>query len=71
MISTKHHTFDEYSKAEYAQGLEGQVATQLMHMYRLAKGLPNPVILELETDQGCSTTIFCRRAKKATVSWFL
>lgn len=57
-IKTKHHTFEEYEKLEHTRGLKGQVATQLMRMYRVAKEMANPIILELGTAQGCSTTVF-------------
>jgi len=65
MISTKYHTFEEYKKAEYAKGLEGQAATQLMRMYRIAKELTNPIILELGTDKGVSTTIFLQACEES------
>ena len=64
MISTKYHTFEEYKKAEYAKLLEGQVATQLMRMYRIAKELTNPIILELGTAKGVSTTIFLQACEE-------
>ncbi len=64
MISTKYHTFEEYKKAEYAKGLEGQAATQLMRMYRIAKELTNPIILELGTAKGVSTTIFLQACEE-------
>jgi len=65
MISTKYHTFEEYKKVEYGKSLEGQVATQLMHMYRIAKELTNPIILELGTAKGCSTTIFLQACEES------
>jgi len=58
MIKTKYHTFEEYKNAEYARGLEGQVAAQLMRMYTASKEITNPAILELGTGEGASTTIF-------------
>lgn len=66
MISTKYHTFEEYKKAEYAKLLEGQVATQLMRMYRIAKELTSPIILELGTGKGCSTTIFLQACEESS-----
>lgn len=65
MIITKNHTFEEYRKAEYTKGLKGQVATQLMRMYRIAKELTNPTILELGTCKGVSTTIFLQACEES------
>ena len=58
MNNTKHHSFNEYETNEYAKGLKGQVATQLMRMYRIVRELKDPVILELGTAKGSSTTLF-------------
>lgn len=65
MIRTRYHTFEEYKKVEYAKGLEGQSATQLMRMYGIAKELTNPIILELGTAKGCSTTIFLQACEES------
>jgi predicted O-methyltransferase YrrM len=64
MIRTKHHTFEEYKNVEYAKGLQGKDATQLMLMYRTAKDLTNPVILELGTGKGASTTLFLQACEE-------
>ena len=58
MISTKYHKFEQYKNAEYTSGLEGQIATQLMRMYRSAMAVTNPVVLELGAAEGASTTVF-------------
>lgn len=65
MISTTYHTFEEYKKAEYAKGLAGQIATQLMRMYTIAKAFKNPVILELGTAKGASTTVFLQACEES------
>ena len=69
MIRTKYHSFEECKNAEHAGGLEGQIATQLMRMYRIAKDLDprestSPVILELGTAKGVSTTIFLQACEE-------
>lgn len=58
MIRTKYHSFEDYRKLEYAKGVEGQSATQLMRMYRIATEQTTPTILELGTAKGASTTLF-------------
>lgn len=57
-IQTRYHSFDEYASAEHGPGLSGQVATQLMTMYRKVIEKTKPTILELGTDKGQATTIF-------------
>ena len=57
-IQTKYYTFGEFAAAEYAPGPGGKSATQLMFMYRSTSEKQDPVILELGTAVGVSTTIF-------------
>lgn len=57
-IKTKHHSFEEFASSEFDSGLKGKIATQLMFMYRKAIEKKAPVILELGTDKGLSTTVF-------------
>ncbi len=61
---TKYHTFEEYAAAEYAQGLNGKIATQLMRMYRKAREKSSPVILELGTEKGASATVFLQACEE-------
>jgi predicted O-methyltransferase YrrM len=64
MISTKYHNFEAYMKAEFARSVEGQVATQLMRLYRASKEISAPAILELGTQQGSSTTMFLQACEE-------
>jgi predicted O-methyltransferase YrrM len=57
-MRTKYFDFEDFARAEYTPGLEGQVATQLMFIYGKAREKDRPVILELGTDKGQSTTVF-------------
>lgn len=57
-IRTKYHGFDDYALAENAPGVDGKVSSQLLWMYRKAVEKSRPVILELGTDRGASTTVF-------------
>ena len=43
----------------------GRLATQLMRMYRIARVMSNPVILELGTDTGASATVFLQACEEA------
>jgi len=63
-IKTKYHNFDEYSLAENAPGLAGKVVTQLMWMYRKTVEKTRPVVLELGTDRGASTTMFLQACEE-------
>jgi len=56
MVSTKYHNFEDSKKLEY--GNKSKSSTQLMYMYQKVKELKNPLILELGTEKGVSTTIF-------------
>jgi predicted O-methyltransferase YrrM len=63
-IRTKYYSFDEYRSTEYALGVEGQVATQLIMMYRKALRKVAPLILELGTAKGQSTTVFLQACEE-------
>jgi len=63
-VKTKYYTFDEYLSNEYASGLKGKVATQLMRMYKTAVAKDVPVILELGTAKGQSTTVFLQACEE-------
>jgi predicted O-methyltransferase YrrM len=64
MIRTKYHSFEEYQKLEHAKGVEGQSATQLMRMYRIATEQTTPTILELGAARGASTTLFLQASEE-------
>ena len=64
-VKTKYHTFEEYEKAEYTKGVEGHSATQLIRMYRVAREVEEPVILELGVANGASTTVFLQACEEA------
>lgn len=57
-IRTKYHDFEEFRAAEQSRTPSRHTAGQLMRMYRAAKELESPVILELGTARGESTTVF-------------
>ena len=63
-IRTKYHSFEEYESAEYAPGVEGQVASHLIMMYRKTVGKVTPLILELGTGKGQSTSIFLQACEE-------
>jgi SAM-dependent methyltransferase/predicted O-methyltransferase YrrM len=63
-IKTKYHSFDEYALVEATPGLAGEVATQLMWMYRNTVEKSKPVVLELGTDQGMATTVFLQACEE-------
>jgi predicted O-methyltransferase YrrM len=64
LVNTKYHSFQEYADAEHTSGLKGKVATQLMLMYRKAVKKSSPVILELGTAKGESTTVFLQACEE-------
>lgn len=63
-VTTKYHAFREYADAEYAEGLNGKIATQLMRMYRRAREMRSPVVLELGTAKGASATVFLQACEE-------
>ena len=63
-IQTKYHNFNDFSSVEYAPGLSGQSATQLMLMYRRSVEKKQPVILELGAAKGASTTVFLQACEE-------
>lgn len=62
-IKTKYHSFEEFRSAEFASGLDGKIASQLMYMYRKAIEKESPIILELGVDKGLSTTVFLQASE--------
>lgn len=64
MVKTKFHSFEEFASNEYAPGLEGKIAANLMVMYRRAVEKGRPVILELGTGGGQSTTVFLQACEE-------
>lgn len=65
MIETKHHTFEKFRDAEYkSEGPISVAATLLMKMYRVTCEYSNPVILELGTGTGQSTTVFLQACEE-------
>lgn len=63
-VKTRHFSFREIAALEYAPGMEGKSATHLMRMYRQARGMKKPVILELGTKKGRSTTVFLQACEE-------
>jgi predicted O-methyltransferase YrrM len=63
-IRTRYYCFEKYESAEYSSGVEGQVATQLMMMYRKAVRKVAPLILELGTGKGQSTTVLLQACEE-------
>lgn len=61
---TTYFTFKEFEEREFTSGNKGQVATQLMAMYRTAVDLESPVILELGTNKGQATTVFLKACEQ-------
>ncbi len=61
---TKYHNFNEFLSVEFAPGLSGKSGTQLMYMYRRTVEKENPVILELGTEKGASTTVFLQACEE-------
>jgi len=64
MISTKYYSFEEIVPAEYAPTHQGETANQLMIMYRKTIEKSSPVILELGTEKGLSTTVFLQACEE-------
>jgi len=64
MTRTKYHTFEDFAPAEFAQDYKGKAAAQLMFMYRKVMEKSNPVILELGTAKGTSTTVFLQACEE-------
>ncbi len=70
-MTTRYYRFEELAAREREQSPGGQVAAQLMQMYRRARALERPVVLELGTHRGQSTAAFlaaCEEADGALVS---
>jgi predicted O-methyltransferase YrrM len=63
-IKTKYHGFEEFAHGEDGPGVPGQVATKLMWMYRKTAEKSRPVVLELGTDDGNSSTIFLQACEE-------
>jgi len=64
MIATTHHRFEELASFENVPGLQGCAATQLLFMYRKSIQFHTPVILELGTATGTSTTVFLQACEE-------
>lgn len=64
-VRTKYHTFNEFAEAECGRGIAAQAARQLMTMYRTARVMEAPVILELGTQRGASTTVLLQACEEA------
>ncbi|MEW6355567.1 MAG: class I SAM-dependent methyltransferase [Planctomycetota bacterium] len=64
MTKTKYHSFGDFAYSEYTPTLEGKIAANLMVMYRKAAEKIRPVILELGTGSGQSTTVFLQACEE-------
>ena len=64
MVRTKYSSFEKHASREYVPGLEGEIATQLMLMYRKAVEKSSPLILELGTATGQSTAVFLQACQE-------
>lgn len=57
-VITKYYSFERLSSQANHSGNDGKVSNQLMKLYQTALTYPEPVILELGTGKGQSTTMF-------------
>jgi len=57
-FQTKYYKFSDLLEKQGLPGREGKIAHQYLTIYRKAKEKDNPVILELGTQRGLSTTVF-------------
>ncbi|MEO1134417.1 MAG: class I SAM-dependent methyltransferase, partial [Cyanobacteria bacterium J06639_1] len=56
----KYYSFEQFSSQNYGAGVRGKEATQLMTMYERSREKHSPVMLELGTRQGKSTTVLLK-----------
>lgn len=63
-VRTRYHAFEDLKVAEHADGPARHSAAQLMRLYRTAKALASPTILELGTGRGESTTVLLQACQE-------
>ena len=63
-ICTKHYCFDDFLLGRDELGFPKAALQQLLTMYERTKEKGNPVILELGTRRGASTTVFLQVCKE-------
>jgi predicted O-methyltransferase YrrM len=63
-VRTRYHAFEDFQVHEHTKGPARHAAAQLMRMYRIARDLPSPSILELGAGRGESTTVFLQACQE-------
>ena len=63
-VKTKNFSFEDILKNEFASGIVGQSARHHLAIYRRSLQKSKPIILELGTNRGKSTTAFLRDCRE-------